>query len=407
MNTKEININGTRVWKFTLDKVDLGYLGIDSEIAGKSCGGLRYLEGVDAAEIAGLARAMTLKYGFLGLPQGGAKAGIIAVPGESDSDRKQRLEDFGKAISPWLEKKAYFPGTDMGITIDDLNVILESGGVRLKPWKLGCRLSGVYTAATVFAGIIAACRRKNKALDRCTFAIEGFGAVGSSLARFLHETGCLITAVATKFGAVQCEKGLDIPLLLARAEHGEKNLFYDLPGTRQITREELLELPVDILSLCARHNSVTSKNAGNIKAWALISGANIPVTTDAEKILLSRDILSIPDFVTNSGGVLGGTMSFAGIKHLQIIRFITDSFQPLYTDLFIRSESQGISIREYAEKLALQRFQRIKMVSENPSLTGKIMQLGLISYRAGLIPKSLMGRISMPYFKKLPLFRGY
>ena len=407
MSIKKININGTSVWKFTQDKGDLGYLGIDTQIAGKSCGGLRYLEDVDAEEIAGLARAMTLKYGFLGLPQGGAKAGIIAIPGESDSDRKQRLEEFGKAISPWLKKKSYFPGTDMGITIDDLNIILESAGIRLKEWQLGCRLSGVYTAATVFAGIVAACRRKTRPLDKCTFAIEGFGAVGGSLARFLHDAGCLITAVATRSGAVHCEQGLDIPLLLARAAHGEKNLFCDLPGARQITREELLELPVDILSPCARHNSVTTQNAGNIKAWALISGANNPVTAEAEKILLSRNILTIPDFVTNSGGVLGGTMSFAGIEHLRIIRFITDSFQPLYTDLFIRSEKQGISVREYAEKLALKRFQQVKTASENLTITGKIFQLGLLSYRAGLIPKSLMGRISMPYFKKLPVFRGY
>ncbi len=407
MNIKELNIDGTRVWKFTLDKEDLGYLGIDTEIAGKSCGGLRYLEGVDAEEIAGLARAMTLKYGFLGLPQGGAKAGIIAVPGESVSDRKQRLVSFGNALSPWLRKGAYFPGTDMGINIDDLDIILESAGIRLKPWQLGCRVSGVYTAATVFAGIVAACRRKNKPLDRCTFAIEGFGAVGGSLARFLHDAGCLITAVATSSGAVHCEKGLDIPLLLARAEQGEKTLFNDLPGAGKITREDLLELPVDILSPCARHNSVTSQNAGNIKAWAIISGANNPVTADAEKILLSRDILFIPDFVTNSGGVLGGTMSFAGIEHLRIIRFIADSFQPLYTDLFIRSEKQGLSVREYAEKLALKRFRQVKTASENLTITGKIFQLGLSSYRAGLVPKSLMGRISMPYFKKLPVFRGY
>ena len=407
MHIREINIDGTRVWKFTQDKGDLGYLGIDTDIAGKSCGGLRYLEGVDAEEIAGLARAMTLKYGFLGLPQGGAKAGIIAVSGESDSERKQKLEDFGKALSPWLKKGAYFPGTDMGINIDDLNIILESAGIRLKPWQLGCRFSGAYTAATVFAGIVAACRRKDRPLDSCTFAIEGFGAVGGSLARFLHDSGCLVTAVATRSGAVYCEKGLDIPLLLARAEHGEKDLFCDLPGASQITREELLELPVDILSPCARHNSVNAQNAGNIKAWAIISGANNPVTSDAEKILLSRNILSIPDFVTNSGGVLGGTMSFAGIEHIRIIRLITDSFQPLYTDLFIRSERQGISVREYAEKLALKRFQQVKKASENLTITGRIFQLGLLSYRAGLVPKSLMGRISMPFFKKLPVFRGY
>ena len=407
MDTEELNINGTRVWKFSSDQGVLGYLGIDSEIEGKSCGGLRFLPDLDAEEIAGLARAMTLKYGFLGLPQGGAKAGLLSEPGESESDRKQRLSDFGGALAPWLKNNRYFPGTDMGITIDDLNLLLESGGIRLKPWQLGCRLSGVYTATTVFAGIVAACRRTNRPLNNCTFALEGFGAVGSSLARFLHEAGGCVTAVSIKSGAVYNKQGLDIPLLLARVADGEKNLFLRLPGVKHITREELLELPVDILSPCARNNSITSHNARNIKAWALVSGANNPVTLEAEKILLSRDVLCIPDFVTNSGGVLGGTMDFAGIRELRITRFITDSFQPVYTDLFINSEKQGISIREYAENLALSRHRQIKMDCENPTITGKIFRLGLGCYRAGLIPKSLMSRISLPYFKKLPVFEGY
>lgn len=407
MNTEELNINGTRVWKFSSDQGVLGYLGIDSEIGGKSCGGLRFLPDLDAEEIAGLARAMTLKYGFLGLPQGGAKAGLLSAPGESEPERRQRLSDFGGALAPWLKNKRYFPGTDMGITLDDLNIILRSGGIRLKQWQLGCSLSGVYTAATVFAGIVAACRKKNRPIDRCTFALEGFGAVGSSLARFLHEAGSRITAVSTRSGAVYNEQGLDIPLLLARIADGEKNLFLRLPGVKPITREELLELPVDILSPCARHNSITSHNARNIKAWALVSGANNPVTIEAEKILLSREVLCVPDFVANSGGVLGGTMAFAGIGKLRIIRFLTDSFQPVYTDLFISSEKQGISIREYAEKLALSRHRQIKTDRENPAITGKIFQLGLSCYRAGLIPQSLTGRISLPYFANLPVFRGY
>ena len=217
-----------------------------------------------------------------------------------------------------------------------------------------------YTAATVFAGIVAVCRRKNKPLDLCTFAIEGFGAVGSSLARFLHDAGGRVTAVSTKTGAVYNEKGLDIPLILARISDGEKNLFSNLPGVKDIPREELLELQVDILSPCARNDSITSENARNIKAWALVSGANNPITLEAEKIILARDIINIPDFVANSGGVLGGTMAFAGIDNLRIIRFITDSFQPVYTDLFLRSAKKGISIREYAEKLALSRHQKIK-----------------------------------------------
>ena len=407
MKIEELNIDCTRVWKISRGKEVLGYLGLDSIVGGKACGGLRYLEDLDAEEIAGLARSMTLKYGFLGIPQGGAKAGIVALPGETEAGRKQKLEDFGKALSPWLKSRSYFPGTDMGITIDDLNIVLRSAGIRLKPWQLGCRFSGVYTAATVFAGIIASCMRKNKPIDRCTFAIEGFGAVGSSLARFIDDAGGRILAVSTRHGAIYNKLGLDIPLLLAGSSRGEKALFNNLAETSQISKEELRLLPVDILCPCARHNSITDRNASDIQAWAVVPGANNPVTPEAEKILSLREIICVPDFVSNSGGVLGGTMSFAGIGHLKIIRFITDSFQPVYTDLFLGSEKQGISIREYAEILAMQRHQKIKNASEIPTMASRIFKFGLSIYRAGIFPKSLMGRISMGYFIKLPVFRGY
>jgi hypothetical protein len=295
----------------------------------------------------------------------------------------------------------------MGITIDDLNIVLKSAGIKLKSWKLGCRYSGVYTAATVFAGIVAVCRRKNKPIDRCTFAIEGFGSVGSSLARFIHDAGGLVTAVSTRHGAVYDKNGLDIPQLLDRTSRGEENLFSSLAETRRISNEELRLLPVDVFSPCARHDSITSGNADSIPAWAIVPGANNPVTPEAERILAAREIICLPDFVSNSGGVLGGTMFFAGIGHLRIIRFITDSFQPVYTDLFLGSEKQGISIREHAEVQARQRQQKVKKDSENPSLTSRIFKLGLTIYRTGLIPRSLMGRISMRYFRNLPVFKGY
>ncbi|MGH7807196.1 MAG: Glu/Leu/Phe/Val dehydrogenase dimerization domain-containing protein, partial [Thermodesulfobacteriota bacterium] len=48
----------------------IGYVAIDSTVGGRSCGGLRMLPDIDEAEMRGLAHAMTLKYGFLGLPQG-------------------------------------------------------------------------------------------------------------------------------------------------------------------------------------------------------------------------------------------------------------------------------------------------------------------------------------------------
>ena len=68
----------------------LGYVAIDSTVGGRSCGGLRMLPDIEEAEIRTLARSMTLKYGFLGLPQGGAKAGVFGNPEAPQAERLNR-----------------------------------------------------------------------------------------------------------------------------------------------------------------------------------------------------------------------------------------------------------------------------------------------------------------------------
>ena len=65
----------------------LGFVAIDSTVGWRACCGLRMLSDVDAAEVRGLARAMTLKYGLLGLPQGGAKGGVLGDPEAPRAER--------------------------------------------------------------------------------------------------------------------------------------------------------------------------------------------------------------------------------------------------------------------------------------------------------------------------------
>jgi glutamate dehydrogenase (NAD(P)+) len=53
-----------------------GYVVIDSTVRGRACGGLRMVPSTDEAEVRGLDRGMTLKFGFHSLPQGGARAAV-------------------------------------------------------------------------------------------------------------------------------------------------------------------------------------------------------------------------------------------------------------------------------------------------------------------------------------------
>src|SRR4030043_2409373 len=85
----------------------LGYVAIDSTVGGRSCGGLRMLPDIDKVEIRALARSMTLKYGFLGLPPGGAKAGVFGNPDALRPERLERLIEFGHDIESLLLTKTF------------------------------------------------------------------------------------------------------------------------------------------------------------------------------------------------------------------------------------------------------------------------------------------------------------
>ena len=69
----------------------LGFVVIDSTIGGHARGGLRMAPDVTELELREAARSMTLKYGLLGLPQGGAKAGLTGDPDAPEEERRRTL----------------------------------------------------------------------------------------------------------------------------------------------------------------------------------------------------------------------------------------------------------------------------------------------------------------------------
>ncbi len=84
-----------------------GYLAIDSTVDGRSHGGLRMAPNLSPGLITQLARTMTLKYGFVGIPSGGAKAGIVADPEMLQEKKREILSSFGQAIKPFLYNSYY------------------------------------------------------------------------------------------------------------------------------------------------------------------------------------------------------------------------------------------------------------------------------------------------------------
>ena len=382
----------------------LGYIAIDSTVGGRARGGLRLMPDVDEMEVRGLARAMTLKYGFLGLPQGGAKAGVRGDPEAPPEARRARLAAFARLVAPVLRSGVFTPDTDMGTTRADIVHVLAIAGLPAAPRRDSSERSGFYTALTVRAAARVAARAANLDLAGASVAIEGFGSVGASLATLLNDVGARVVAVSTTAGAVYDPSGLDVVELgaLARsAGSGVVHAYADLrPGVRRLDRAELLTLPVDVLCPCARHGSVHDGNVGEVRAHIVAPGANNPLTPAAERVLVARGAICVPDFVANCGGVLGGTMEFAAVSTPTIAEFVDGHFAARVAWLLAESARSGETIRTVAERLALAR----RLGAARPPLwrvpLGKLLGSGLALYRHGLVPAAVVGRLSLPYFRR-------
>ena len=152
--------------------------------------------------------------------------------------------------------------------------------------------------------------------------VQGLGNVGSHTAIISQdEGGALIVGVTEVEGAIYNPDGMNIHEIIAyRKANGT---FLGFPGAKQELPKEKrwqgLNFECDILVPAALENQITVENAHKIKAKIVAEAANGPVTADAEKILLEKGIIILPDVYLNAGGV---TVSyFEWLKNLSHIRF--------------------------------------------------------------------------------------
>ncbi len=377
-----------------------GYLAIDATVNGRSYGGVRMASDFSPDSLARAARAKTLKYGLLGLPVGGAKAGIAADPEMPTAMKLEVLRNFGQALKPMLQTGSFVPSDDLGTTNDDIRHMLNSIGLKVQPRTLTDRSSGFYTGITVCAAAVRAAQHIGLDLNRASVAVEGFGSVGSSTAYLLGKHGIKVVAVSTIHGAVYDEAGLDIDELLRLRDRAGNQAVSLYPGGEKIEKSVIAELDVDIFSPCAQSDSITSNNAGRVAARIICPGANAPITPDAEPVLLQRGILSIPDFVANCGGVSGVSMKRTGLKEAYIRRFLEQEIGARIGEIIEAADKENVSLRTFAEGVAEERFLRAKAVAERGNFVSRSFNLGLELYRRGIIPHQLVTPIAPWYFKR-------
>jgi glutamate dehydrogenase (NAD(P)+) len=291
-----------------------GYRVQHSTILGPTKGGLRYDREVTLGECAALATWMTWKCALLRLPYGGAKGGVRCQPKLLSADELQRLtRRLTAELIPLIGPQEDIPAPDMATNEQTMAWMMDTYSMQMghavpeivtgKPISIG---GSVFRHEATGAGVVMvaerACECLGTRLDRQRCVVQGFGNVGGVAAFELAGKGATVVAVSDLSGGLHNPDGLDVAAVRTWLDEHPDDLG-GYPDAVHVSNQELLELPCDMLVLAAREDQVTEENAGRIQARVVVEGANGPTTVEADAILAERDIIVLPDILTNAGGV--------------------------------------------------------------------------------------------------------
>ncbi len=293
-------------------QVFTGYRAQHNDATGPTKGGVRFHPDVTLDEVKALSIWMSIKCGIFNLPYGGAKGGIVCDPRTMSLAEQERLaRGYVRAISQIVGPAKDIPAPDvytnpqiMSWMYDEYSHIREydsPGFITGKPLVLGgSRGREQATALGVCIAMREAAHHLGKEVADLRILVQGFGNVGSNVARIAHSMGAKVVGISDAGGGVYNESGLDIPALL---EMRDSFGMVTTQLSNVMSNEDFLVQPCDVLIPAALENQITSKNANDIKASIVIEAANGPTTPEADEILQQRGILVVPDVLANAGGV--------------------------------------------------------------------------------------------------------
>ncbi len=341
-------------------KVFTGYRVQHNLGRGPAKGGIRYHQNVSLDEVKALAMWMTWKCAVVGIPYGGGKGGVIVDPKKLSRKELEALSRrFFTEIEVLVGPERDIPAPDVNTTPQVMAWFMDTysmhqgytvpGVVTGKPISLGgSEGRNEATARGAVYTIVEAAKDLNLDLTKATVVVQGFGNAGSIAARLMADEGSTVLAVSDSTGGIHNPAGLDIDKVIAwKAEHGTVVGF---PGSKEVTNEELLEIPCDVLIPAALENQITAHNAGNIKAKIVAEAANGPTTPEADEILFKNGVFLIPDILCNAGGV---TVSY--------FEWVQDLNRDHWNEATVNAKLKEIMVRSFGETLAIAKREKANM----------------------------------------------
>jgi glutamate dehydrogenase (NAD(P)+) len=311
---------------------------------------------VSVGECFRLARAMTMKNAAAGLAHGGAKSVIFGDPRMPRAGKERIVRAFASALR---HAEDYIVGPDMGTDEECMAWIRDETGraVGLPREIGGIPLDEI--GATGW-GLLHACGVALAAVGRevagSRFLIQGFGAVGRQVARFLSERGGIVVGAADSKGAVCDPAGLDVAALIELKREGAS--VTDYPRGQKLPGEAAIDIACDVWVPAARPDVINEDNCSRLKATLVVPGANIAVTAKAEQLLHARGVLCVPDFIANAGGVICAALEYHGATESSVFAVIEERIRSNTEAVLEAATKRGVLPRQAAVELATVRIRR-------------------------------------------------
>ncbi|MGB7926180.1 MAG: Glu/Leu/Phe/Val dehydrogenase [Pyrinomonadaceae bacterium] len=315
-----------------------GLIAIHSTALGPAVGGTRFWNYASEEEAITdalrLARGMSYKNAFAGIPFGGGKSIIIGDGGSVN--RELIFRAHGRFVETLGGR--YVTAEDVGTSTSDMEYVrMETQHVAGLEGRSGD--PSPVTAHGVFMAIRASAKFRWGADDLAgrTVAIQGCGNVGYYLAKELHDAGARLIAT-------------DANQERLRRVHEE----FDAVA---VPTDEIYSAGADIFAPCALGGIINDQTISQLKVEIVAGAANNQLLEARHGAALEdRAILYAPDYVANAGGIINGCRELLGWEQSYTLNRVREIYDKLLM-IFEMAKTEKIPTSEAADRLAERRLQ--------------------------------------------------
>lgn len=315
-----------------------GVIALHSTVLGPAAGGCRVWDYPDrqtlTLDAVRLARAMSHKNAMAGLPFGGGKA-VLQRPADA-ADRHALLLRFAEAVEQL--GGAYVTAEDVGTTVADM-ALVGTGTRHVAGLDARAGLAGGDPSPWTALGVLEAMRvavrtRLDRDLSDVTVAVQGVGNVGAHLCRLLAAEGAR--------------------LIVADADERRARVVAGETAARVFPAAAIAEADAEVFAPCALGAVLDRASIARLRASVVAGAANNQLAADQDGALLyARDILYVPDYVANAGGIINVAAEHLGESARTVegrVRAIAARVQAI----FARSADERLPTNVVADRMARQ-----------------------------------------------------